>query len=87
MGEERLVSGPSQMDRQSCSFTACTAPYRPSQPLVAAHLLPDASNACGALRRLTPAKSALLGTPSRGSGAAALSRALRAIDSGPFRVG
>jgi hypothetical protein len=30
------------MDRRSCSFTVLPAPSRPSQPLIAARLLPDA---------------------------------------------
>ena len=28
----------------TCSFTVCSAPSRPSQPLIAARLLPDAGN-------------------------------------------
>src|SRR5215211_2128507 len=42
--EKRLVNAPAWTNPRSGSFTVCPAPSRPSQPLVAAHLLPDAGN-------------------------------------------
>jgi hypothetical protein len=53
-GEERLVSGLAWVNQRSGSFTVCQASSRPSQPLIAARLLPDAGNgnrACDARRR------------------------------------
>ena len=43
-GEKRLVSIPAWANQRSGSFTVCPAPSRPSQPLIAARLLPDADN-------------------------------------------
>jgi hypothetical protein len=43
-GEERLVSARHGANQRSGSFTVCQALSRPSQPLIAARLLPDAGN-------------------------------------------
>jgi hypothetical protein len=42
--DKRLVSGPASANLWSGSFTVYPAPSQPSQPLIAARLLPDATN-------------------------------------------
>jgi hypothetical protein len=79
-GEKCLVSGPASMDRRSCSFTVCPAPSRPSQPLVAARLLPDANNGMRSLAMHDDGLVGPIGAGPSGNGADVPSGALRAID-------
>jgi hypothetical protein len=54
----------------SGSFTVCPVPSQPSQPLIAARLLPDATNGMQSLAMSDAGQLASPGLASRGSGAA-----------------
>jgi hypothetical protein len=66
-GKKRLVSGAAKTVGGSCSFTVCPVRSRPSQPLVAARLLPDASYGMRALRRSSMAVRGWCAPPAESS--------------------